>query len=49
MFQVENFRGIMCHESKGGAKLRGKLTQRLKNDIRIWLIFMSAVEIKFAL
>ena len=34
---------------KGDGKLRGKLTQRLKNDIRIWLIFMSAVEIKFAL
>ena len=33
MFQLEHFRGIMCHDTKGDAKFKGKLTPGLKNDI----------------
>ena len=35
MFQLENFRGVMCHMTlKGVAKFKEKLTCGLKNDIR---------------
>ena len=34
MFQLENFRGIVCHDTKGNAKFKERLTPGLKNDIR---------------
>ena len=34
MFQQESFIGFMCHDIKGHAKFKGKLTCCLKNDIR---------------
>ena len=35
MFQLENFKGVMCHMTlKGVAKFKEKLTCGLKNDIR---------------
>ena len=41
MFQLENFRGIMCHDTelRGDAKFKRKLTCGLKNDIRNVVIF----------
>ena len=33
MFQLENFRGIVCHETENFPKFNGKLTCNLKNDI----------------
>ena len=34
MFQLENFRGIVCHDTEKCCKIKGKLTCGLKNDIR---------------
>ena len=34
LFQLEDFRGIMCHDTKGVAKFKWKLTCGWKNDIR---------------
>ena len=34
MFQLEKFIGILCHDTEGNAKFKGKLNCRLKNDIR---------------
>ena len=34
MFQIKNFRGIMCQDTKGYAKFKGKLIFGLKNDLR---------------
>ena len=33
MFQLENFREIVCHDTKGNAKFKERLTHGLKNDI----------------
>ena len=44
VLQLWNFRGILCHNTEGVAKFKGKLTCGSKNDMaRIWLIFMQAV------
>ena len=32
MFELENFIGIMCHDTKGDANFKDKLTCGLKND-----------------
>ena len=40
MFQLETFRGIICH---GAAKFQGKLTCGLKNDIRNLVNFCRQV------
>ena len=34
MFQVENFRGIMCHDTEEWCKILKKMIRALKNDIR---------------
>ena len=34
MFQKENFRGVICHDTKGDAEFKGKPPRALKNDIR---------------
>ena len=34
LFQLENFRGTICHDTKGGSKFKRKLTFGWKNDIR---------------
>ena len=34
MFQLENFRGIMCHALKDDVKFKGKPIRGLKEDIR---------------
>ena len=31
---MENFRGIICHDTEGDAEFKGKLTRDLKNDMR---------------
>ena len=37
MFQLENFRGIICHDIEGRFKILKELTCSLKNDIRTWV------------
>ena len=34
LFQLDNFRRIICHALKVDAKFTGKLTRGLKNDIK---------------
>ena len=31
---MENFRGVICHDTKGDAEFKGKPPRALKNDIR---------------
>ena len=35
IFQLENVIGIMCHDTEGYVKFKGKLNCGLKNDIKI--------------
>ena len=42
MFQLENFRGIMYHDTEGVAKFKEKLTYGLKNDIRNLVSFHAS-------
>ena len=42
MFQLENFRGPLCHALKGDAKFKEKLTCGLKNDLRNLLNFQAS-------
>ena len=42
MFQLENFKGITCHDTKGGANLKGKLTCGLKRYIRNLVKFRAS-------
>ena len=34
IFQLKNFRGITCRDTKADAKFKGKLTYSLKKEIR---------------
>ena len=42
MFQLEDFRGIMCHDTEECCKFKEKLTCALKNDIRNLVSFHAS-------
>ena len=42
MFQLEDFRGIMCHGTEECCKFKEKLTCALKNDIRNLVSFHAS-------